>query len=96
VLVPRPSLSIPRILTDQSYSDLFGRPEHGALHEGDLSAVPESPTPREDPVAGGMKRSRTLPPNNRGGRERTKVLRKQKRSSSSQPKQSTNESGSGG
>jgi len=88
-LVGKPRVQRRQTTLERS-GDLSGRPEHTTLHEGDLSPVAESPPPSlEDSGPIGMTRSRTLPSNNRGGRERAKVLRKQKRASSSQPKRSS-------
>ncbi|KAF8896430.1 Rho GTPase activation protein [Infundibulicybe gibba] len=65
------------------------RPAHGVLAEGDMSPVAESPSPPGKEGATGVTRSRTLPSQRRGGApessERNRLLKKQKRASSSQP-----------
>jgi hypothetical protein len=69
------------------------------MAEGDMSPIPESP---REQVTFGVTRSRTLPssrgkngaPESATNQERARVLRKQKRASSSQPNRSSGPSDS--
>jgi len=87
-LVDRDSPKIPRLKITSGHSDI-----RGTLTEEDMSPVFEGSTEQV-----GVTRRRTLPSSRRGGetsdgpfsQERSRVLRKQKRASSSQPSQTRN------
>jgi hypothetical protein len=90
-----PYTYVPGILTTQSAADTPDRRTHGVLQEGNLTPVSEqSPARVEDQGKVGVTRSRTLPgvriavAESNTNTERARVLRKQKRASSSQPNRS--------